>query len=127
MDPIEKADKIIKEIAASVKIPLQSIESGKRLIYISHPYQGKPENMKAIERIITNLVKEHPEYTYLSPVHALGFMYDLVPYEQGLNMCLELLGRCDYMMVYGDHAYSRGCTAELEYAMKHGIPFTIKK
>lgn len=95
------------------------------LIYLSHPYGGKPENKASIEAIITRLIKEHPEHTYISPVHTFGFMYDLVDYQAGLDMCLDLLNACEYMYVYGNHKDSRGCTAEIKYAQENGIPFSI--
>ena len=95
------------------------------LIYLSHPYGGKPENKQAIEVIAKRLVIEHPEHTYISPVHTFGFMYDLVDYQAGLDMCLDLLNACEYMYVYGNHKDSRGCTAEIKYAQENGIPFSI--
>ena len=69
-------------------------------IYISHPYSAKEENKLKVEHIIENLVKEHPEHTYISPIHTFCFMYDKVDYETGINMCLELLKLCDMMYGY---------------------------
>lgn len=96
------------------------------IIYISHPYQNKKENKIKIENIIKELVKEHPEHTFISPVHTFGFMYEDVEYEVGLGMCLKLLNRCDYMLVFGDWENSRGCKAEIEYARVRRIPYQIK-
>lgn len=95
-------------------------------IYISHPYGGKKENEHKVETIIKDLVRQNPKHTYISPIHAFSFMYDFVgDYQQGLDMCIELLKKCDYMIVYGNHKESRGCTAEIKYALDNGIPFTI--
>lgn len=97
------------------------------MIYISHPYGNKPENMKKVEEIIHKLIKENPNNGYVSPIHCYGFCYDDYPYEQGLEFCLKLLNQCDKMYVYGDWKQSRGCTAEVLYAETHMIPYEIKQ
>lgn len=95
------------------------------LVYISHPYGGKEENMKKVEEIIHGLIKEHPENTYISPIHCFSFAYTAYPYEQGLEMCLILLSKCDKMLVFSDWKSSRGCTAEVLFAEMHMIPYEI--
>jgi hypothetical protein len=100
---------------------------GERMrIYISHPYGGKEENKTKIENIIRDLIKYNPNNTYISPVHTFSFLYNDYPYEQGLDMCLNLLGACDKMLVFGDWRNSRGCTAEVLYCEMHMIPYEIK-
>lgn len=94
-------------------------------IYISHIYQAKEENKLEVEEIIRKLVKEHPEHTYISPIHTFCFMYAELSYEQGINMCLELLKLCDFMYVYGDYKNSRGCTEEIKFCEENKIPYKI--
>lgn len=93
-------------------------------IYISHPFGNKEENKLKVEHIIENLVNEHPEHTYISPIHTFCFLYDKVNYETGINMCLELLKLCDMMYVYGDWQNSRGCKEEIKFCEENGIPYT---
>jgi len=95
------------------------------MIYISHPYGGKEENKLKIEAIVRKLVKENPGVTYISPVHAFGYLYNDVDYETGLEYCLNLLDVSDRMLVFGDWKYSRGCTAEVLFAEMHMIPYEI--
>lgn len=95
-------------------------------IYVSHPFGGKHENILEVENIIKELVKLNPDYTYISPIHTFGYLYDAVDYETGLQWCLELLDICDKMLVFGDWKQSRGCTAEVLYAEMHMIPYEIK-
>ena len=40
-------------------------------------------------------------------------------YETWIENCVELLSRCDAMLYLG---YSRGCNAELDYAIRNNIP-----
>lgn len=95
------------------------------LIYISHPYGGIKSNRINVENIVTELSKKQQENTYISPIHCFGFMYGTGSYENGLEMCLNLLERCDKMLVFGDWKNSRGCTAEVLFAETHMIPYEI--
>jgi hypothetical protein len=95
------------------------------IVYISHPYGGLEENKREIEQIILKLVETNPQNTYISPVHTFGFLYDAVPYEEGLEMCLDLLGLCDMAFIFGDYANSTGCKAELSHCEMTGKPYVI--
>lgn len=93
------------------------------LIYISHPYGGREDNKEEIEQIMHQLVKSNPQHTYVSPVHTFGYMYNTVSYQQGLEMCLDLLEVCDMMFVFGDYECSQGCNAEIQYCEIHDKPY----
>lgn len=96
-----------------------------KIIYISHPYSGKRSNLDDIERIVLSLMKELPDYLFLSACHSFGYQYQEMSYEDGLAECLWLLDRADEMWVYGDWKNSRGCKAEVEYCKEKGVPFRI--
>lgn len=98
----------------------------EKVVYISHPQQNKEENKKDIEEIIIKLTQKYDKYLFLSPVHAFGFLYDIVDYYQGLNMCISLLNISDEMWVYGDYQNSIGCNFEIQYCKEHGISYSIK-
>ena len=100
------------------------MQKAKKVIYVSHPYGGKEENKAAIENIIKEFVKEYPYYTFVSPIHCFGFMYDKLPYQQGLDMCINLLEKCDEMWLCGDFLDSRGCRAEIKWCHNHLKPYT---
>ena len=91
------------------------------MIYISHAFGGKEENKAEIEAIIRKLVKADPTRTYISPVHAFGFLYDDVPYDVGMKYCTDLLSKCDVMWVYGEH--SKGVKVEIKYCEENNIPW----
>ena len=96
------------------------------MIYVSHPYGGKEANLKAVEAIVERLTQKDRANVYVSPIHAFGYLYDQVDYLHGLSMCIELLSRCDRMLVFGDWQSSVGCKAEIEYCNAHGIPFLLQ-
>lgn len=97
------------------------------LIYISHPFSGKMENQEEVERIVNKLIEIAPEHTYISALHAFGYLYQTTDYEYGLNMCLNLLDVCDKMLVFGDWKSSRGCTAEVLYCQEKHIPYEVAR
>lgn len=91
------------------------------MIYVSHAYGENENNKTEIESIVRELVKRHPGVTYVSPVHAFGFLYSDVDYIEGMNYCLELLDYCTAMMAFGP--VSKGVRIEMDSCNKRGIPF----
>lgn len=94
----------------------------RKVIYIAHPFQGKPENVKSVEKIILKLIEKYPDYTFYSPLHATGFYYFAKSYEEGMKDCIELLSRCDELWLCPGWENSKGCNIEHDYAQKHNIP-----
>ena len=95
------------------------------LVYCSHKFGGKLENAKAAETKIKKLQLSDPKNTYISPIHAFGFMYDTVSYEDGIDMCLDLLSKCDMMIVLSE--LSKGVRAELKYCIDNAIPYVFEE
>ena len=93
----------------------------KKIIYLSHNYGGKESNKKHIETVIKSLVKRYPDYTFLSPVHAFGFLYDYISYEDGMRHCLALLDMCDECWFIDGYNNSQGVNIEREYCARYGI------
>lgn len=82
------------------------------ILYVSHPYGGKQENEVKVDVIVRALQVAHPEFCFVSPVHAIRCPYNRTDYIQGLDYCLELLRRCDGIVMCGNWQDSRGCVAE---------------
>ena len=90
------------------------------LIYCSHKFGGSMENAKDAELKIKRLQLADPSNTYISPIHAFGFMYHDVSYEIGMKMCLDLLLKCDKMLVLSGE--SKGVRAEVKFCAENKIP-----
>ena len=103
----------------------ESVRQFAKTIYISHPYQNKKSNKKKVEKIIRGLTKTFPNYLFISPIHAFGFLYTDVPYSKGLDMSLSLLDNTDEMWVYGKYQESKGCRSEIAYCKEYNIPYQI--
>lgn len=97
------------------------------IIYLSHPYGGKQENLSKINECQKLLTIMHPENLYLNPIAMFGSLYDCTTYGQGLNMTLLLLEElADEMLVCSnDWHLSEGCCAEIEYCNNRYIPYKI--
>jgi len=91
-------------------------------VYIIHPFQGKEENRKKIDRICRAVA--NMGFLPVSPVHAFGFLRDEVPEERklALKLCQELIKGCDQVWVFGDWEKSEGCKIELRAAEETGVP-----
>lgn len=96
------------------------------LVYVAHPYGGLEENKKKVEEIIPKLAKDElfnmmeEDITFVSPIHTFGHLYDQVDYVEGLNMCLDLLDKCEHIVVIEGFEKSKGCMAEYGFAKAKG-------
>ncbi len=94
--------------------------------YVAHPFQGKKSNKRKVGNIIKKLVLHNSGVTYVSPIHAFGFMYEYVKsYEQGIEMCLELLSQSEELILCEGWEKSRGCRMEYDFAIKNNIKITF--
>lgn len=103
----------------------------KKLIYLSHPSGGLPENTEEIADMVRELYKNEDIYNnfcIVSPVHCYGFMYEDYnsseqDYYKGLSLCTDLLLHCDGMLLTGNWELSRGCNVELDICKNYNIPY----
>jgi len=90
------------------------------MIYCAYKYGGDESNKKRCEDIIKKLQLNDLENTYISPIHALGFMYDTISYDDGMELCFDLLSACDELLVLSE--LSEGVKREIKMAKKMKIP-----
>jgi nucleoside 2-deoxyribosyltransferase len=96
------------------------------IIYISGKYTGTPEeikqNIEAARKVAVELWNEG--YTALCPhLNTAHFENDCsATYEDYIQGDLELLSRCDAMVLCPNYKSSTGAKIEIEYAKEHGIP-----
>lgn len=97
-----------------------------KVIYIAHPFGGKPENVQAVEQIILKLINKYPDYVFYSPLHATGFYYHDINYERGMDCCIEILSRCDELWLCEGWRDSKGCNIEYRHAIRNKSNMPIK-
>lgn len=90
------------------------------MIYCAHKYDGKEENKIRCETIVKHLQSDDSENTYISPIHTFGFMYNTIPYDEGMELCFDLLSACDELLVLSE--LSEGVKREIKMAKKMKIP-----
>lgn len=91
------------------------------MTYLSHAYGGKEENKKDAYRIWEKFVLEDDTETHINPIAAFGDLYNLVDYDTGMIMCLELLSVCDRVIVTSKEI-SEGVKREIAEAERLEIP-----
>ncbi len=65
------------------KLNIINKEHYNSIVYLSHPYGGKQENLSKINECQKLLIIMHPENLYLNPSAMFGNLYDCTTYEQG--------------------------------------------
>lgn len=118
--------KILNEGASIISFDEIERTEFKKKIYISHSYSGLEENKRDIEEKVKRLVKDYPNYVFISPVHTFSYLYDSYSYEVGIDLCIELLKICDEMWII-DKGFvnSKGVMVEREYCLNHDIPIKL--
>jgi len=91
-------------------------------VYVAHPYGGEEKNKLSVEKIVLELTIKNSNILYISPIHALGYLYTALPYQQGMEYCYELLSTCDELLLCDGWEKSVGCMLEWHYADEHHIP-----
>lgn len=94
----------------------------KKKIYVSHGYGNDDYKLYQSDRIVLYLMKEHPDCLFFHPLRACGWCYNDIPYDDGLNYCLDFLSMADEMWVCPGWEDSTGCKGEIKYCRTHGIP-----
>ena len=90
------------------------------LIYISHRYQGKPENMERAKKIPHDLQVNDPENCYICPLIAFSHLgYNEIGYDEEMEICIDLLSVSDVLIVASD--ISDGVQKEIDYARLFGM------
>lgn len=97
------------------------------LVYISHPYGGDDGNLRKTETDVTYYRAKNQHTLPISPVLMWRKLYYMLPYEDGLEMCLDLLSRCDRLYLCKGWQASRGCMAEWAFAVAKGIPIEYEE
>lgn len=89
-------------------------------IYVSHIFQGKPENLERAKKITHDLQVKDLENTYICPLLALSHLqYGEIGYDEEMNLCIDLLSECDRLIVASD--ISKGVAREIDFAKLVGM------
>jgi hypothetical protein len=87
------------------------------IIYVSHIYQGKQENLERAKKITHDLQVADLENTYICPLLAFSHLqYGEIGYEPEMDLCLDLLSVADKLIVASDFLTSKGVQKEIDFA-----------
>lgn len=90
------------------------------IIYVSHKFGNKPENLERAKKITHDLQISDMENAYICPLLALSHLqYGEVGYEEEMQICVDLLSVCDKLIVASD--LSKGVCREVDFANLVGM------
>lgn len=90
------------------------------LVYVSHCYGGKPENVEQARRITHDLQVENPTHCFICPLLTFsGLKYGEIGYDEELELCLDILSVSDVLLVTSD--ISDGVQKEIDFARMVGM------
>lgn len=92
-----------------------------KLIYLAHPYGGKPENVCKGVDLGAMLQMEYEHLHIFNAVYYFCKYKGVMDEEQIMRMCLDMVGRCEELWVAPGWRDSPGCKAEIEQATRIGI------
>lgn len=92
------------------------------IVYVSHIFQGKPENLERAKKITHDLQVADLENTYICPLLAFSHLqYGEIGYEPEMDLCLDLLSVADKLIVASDFLDSVGVQKEIDFAELVGM------
>ena len=90
------------------------------IVYVSHIFQGKPENLERAKQITHDLQVKDPENCYICPLLAFSHLgYNEIGYEEEIALCLDLMTVSDKVIVASD--LSKGVCKEIDFANLIGM------
>lgn len=85
------------------------------LIYISHIYQVKPENLERAKKITHDLQVKDLANCYICPLLTFSHLeYGELGFDDELELCLDILQNCDKLIVASE--ISKGVQMEIDFA-----------
>ena len=90
------------------------------IIYVSHAFGGKPENLERAKKITHDLQVNDLENSYICPLLLFSHLrYGEIGYEAEMDLCLDILSSCDKLIVASD--ISKGVAREIDFANLVGM------
>ena len=90
------------------------------IIYVSHIFQGKPENLERAKKITHDLQVKDLDNTYICPILALSHLdYGEIGFEEEMHLCIDILTGADKLIVASD--ISKGVAIEIDFANLVGM------
>ena len=90
------------------------------LYYVAHRFGGDTSNIERAKKITHDLQVADLDNCYICPLLAFSHLdYGEIGYEQEMEICLDLLSVCDYLIVASD--VSDGVQKEIDFARMVGM------
>ena len=92
-----------------------------KMVYVAHPFRGdKEKNRKDAKEQCLFLKEQYPDYCFINPLDAFSWA-DNLDDDAVLEMCKEVVIRCDAVFFCKGWEQSAGCRMEHAVAKAAGI------
>ncbi|MBR2216489.1 MAG: DUF1937 family protein [Selenomonadaceae bacterium] len=94
-----------------------------KMIYISHPYSSDEQaNKVKAHRLAAELAEAYPGIVFVNPLNAMSHTATAnLSYETIVEQCVELMKRCDAVIMVDGWDMSVGCSREFYSALAEGM------
>ena len=90
------------------------------LIFVSHCFGGKAENIEKAKKITHDLQVKDLANCYICPLLTFSHLeYNEIGYDDEMELCLDLLSNCDKLIVASE--ISKGVQCEIDFAKLVGM------
>lgn len=90
------------------------------IIYVSHIFQGKQENLERAKKITHDLQVADLENIYICPLLVFSHLkYGEIGYEAEMELCIDILSTADKLVVASE--LSKGVCKEIDFANLVGM------
>lgn len=90
------------------------------LVYMAHPYGGKPENLELAKEFLVGLRRRYTDHNIIAPWITLCELMPETPENRELALadCEEIASRCDEVWLVGEEGVTEGMKRETKRARK---------
>lgn len=99
-----------------------------KVIYVAGKFQNNPANKSYIEMMCRRFHEDYSNYLFINGVSEFSHFYEYTTYEEGMDMCIELMLRsADEVWVVGNYEDSIGTWVAIMIAKEYNIPVVYGK
>lgn len=104
-----------------------------KIYYVSHPFTGTQDeqewNRQEARAMTASLKQDNQKSIFINPLDAFQYatLVSEWDYDEILGQCLELLKKCDGIVMAGDWEKSNGCQCEKKLAERLGLEISYFK
>ena len=118
---MDEAGAGVKGSTIQERSEITSVPSHRRLVYVCHPYSADVTGNTMAVRAICHELADEGVLPIAPQVYLPQFVDEQTERDETIAMCVQLVGLCDEIRVYGEQI-SAGMFREIDHAARVGVP-----